>query len=460
MGLTEILRHLPRLWRLRSALQRRILEWRPDVFIGIDFKEFNLGLARRLKKQGLRTVQYVSPQVWAWRQGRARTIGEAVDLILCLFPFEPDFYREYGVRATFVGHPLADQIPMEVDRAAARAELGVHAERARARGVAWQPPRRGRASRRTLRRRRRVAGRALSRAGVHCAHGDAGSCASCSPTRCAALAPRAAVRMLDGHARLALAAADVVLVASGTATLEAALCKRPMVVAYRLGAITAFLLRHARAGEGAAFLAAQSARRHGAGAGVLPGAGQRRQPGRRAGRLARAARARWRACRASSRRSTRRCGAAARNSRPRRSPSCSRRGRRTPIRGGAMKMRVRLRVAGVDEAGRGPLAGPVVAAAVILNPARPIRGLADSKVLEPEERERLALLIRERALCHSVAWADAEEIDSINILQATMLAMRRALLGLRDLAAAGVHRRQSLSLRAKGSASSACSRRW
>ena len=97
----------------------------------------------------------------------------------------------------------------------------------------------------------------------------------------------------------------------------------------------------------------------------------------------------------------------------------------------AMKLRVRLRVAGVDEAGRGPLAGPVVAAAVILNPARPIRGLADSKVLEPEERERLALLIRERALCHSVAWADAEEIDSINILQATMLAMRRALLGLR-----------------------------
>lgn len=99
--------------------------------------------------------------------------------------------------------------------------------------------------------------------------------------------------------------------------------------------------------------------------------------------------------------------------------------------GMSTKIRIRLRVAGVDEAGRGPLAGPVVAAAVILNNARPIRGLADSKVLEPEERERLARLIRERALCYSVAWADAEEIDSINILQATMLAMRRALLGLR-----------------------------
>jgi ribonuclease HII len=93
-------------------------------------------------------------------------------------------------------------------------------------------------------------------------------------------------------------------------------------------------------------------------------------------------------------------------------------------------MKVRMRVAGVDEAGRGPLAGPVVAAAVILTPERPIRGLADSKVLEPEERERLAVKIRQRALCYAVAWADVEEIDTINIFQATMLAMRRALLGL------------------------------
>lgn len=94
------------------------------------------------------------------------------------------------------------------------------------------------------------------------------------------------------------------------------------------------------------------------------------------------------------------------------------------------RMKVRIRVAGVDEAGRGPLAGPVVAAAVILTPERPIRGLADSKVLEPEERERLAVKIRQRALCYAVAWADVEEIDTINIFQATMLAMRRALLGL------------------------------
>ena len=174
MGLTEILRHLPRLLRLRAALQRRILEWKPDVFIGVDFKEFNLGLARRLKKQGLRTVQYVSPQVWAWRQGRARTIGEAVDLILCLFPFEPDFYREYGVRATFVGHPLADQIPdgRGSRRRACRARHP--AGRARAGGPARQPARRSGAAGRALRGRGRVAGRALSRAGVHRSDGDAG----------------------------------------------------------------------------------------------------------------------------------------------------------------------------------------------------------------------------------------------------------------------------------------------
>ena len=111
-------------------LRRQILDWRPDVFIGVDYKEFNLGLARQLKRAGLTTVQYVSPQVWAWRQGRVRTIGESVDLVLCLFPFEPDFYREHGVRAAFVGHPLADQIPLEVDRDAARAELGIAPERA------------------------------------------------------------------------------------------------------------------------------------------------------------------------------------------------------------------------------------------------------------------------------------------------------------------------------------------
>jgi len=242
MGLTEVLRHLPRLLRLRGALRRRIVEWRPDVFIGVDFKEFNLGLARRLKKDGLRTVQYVSPQVWAWRPGRARTIGESVDLILCLFPFEPDFYREYGVRAAFVGHPLADQVPLEIDRASARSALGIAPA---ARVLAVLPgSRRGEVERLA----EPFAGAAELLAARY--PGLLTIAPMVTPqlrdlfaARCAELAPRAAVRLLEGNAHLALAAADVVLVASGTATLETALYKRPMVVAYRMGAITAFLLR-------------------------------------------------------------------------------------------------------------------------------------------------------------------------------------------------------------------------
>ncbi|MEJ0084445.1 MAG: lipid-A-disaccharide synthase [Pseudomonadota bacterium] len=242
MGLTEVLSSLPRLWRLRSSLRKQILEWRPDVFVGVDFKEFNLGLARLLKRAGLPTVQYVSPQVWAWRQGRVRTIGQSVNLVLCLFPFEPDFYREHGVRAAFVGHPLADQIPLEVDRAAARAGLGIDPA---ARVLAVLPgSRRGEVE--------RLAGEFAGAAELLAAKFPGLVCIAPMVTpalravfaaQCAQTAPRAAVRMLDGDARAALAAADVVLVASGTATLEAALCKRPMVVAYKLGAVTAFVLQ-------------------------------------------------------------------------------------------------------------------------------------------------------------------------------------------------------------------------
>jgi lipid-A-disaccharide synthase len=245
MGLTEVLAHLPRLLSLRTRLRRRLLEWRPDVFIGIDYKEFNLGLSRQLKRAGLTTVQYVSPQVWAWRQGRVRTIGESVDLVLCLFPFEPGFYREHGVRAAFVGHPMADQVPMHIDRAAARAQLGIEAT---ARVLAVLPgSRRGEVDKLSD---------CFAGAAELLAHRyrDLGGLVTIAPmvspalrdvfaARCAALAPAAQVRMLDGNSRLALAAADIVLVASGTATLEAALSKRPMVVAYRLGAVTAFLLR-------------------------------------------------------------------------------------------------------------------------------------------------------------------------------------------------------------------------
>src|SRR5262249_55760816 len=120
--------HRRRRVRSRASLLERSRAARPGVFIGTDAPEFNLRVARGLKAAGIRTVQYVSPQVWAWRQGRVRTIGAACDLVLCLLPFETQFYAAHGVRAEFVGHPLADEIPLVCDRAAARAALGLAAE--------------------------------------------------------------------------------------------------------------------------------------------------------------------------------------------------------------------------------------------------------------------------------------------------------------------------------------------
>ncbi|HEU4652591.1 MAG TPA: lipid-A-disaccharide synthase, partial [Steroidobacteraceae bacterium] len=127
-GLFEIIPHLPRLLRIRRDLVVRVLRERPAIYVGVDAKEFNLRLAPELKARGIRTVQYVSPQVWAWRQGRARTIGRAVDLVLCLLPFEPPFYDSHGVRAVFVGHPLADRIPLTTDSNECRERLGLTPE--------------------------------------------------------------------------------------------------------------------------------------------------------------------------------------------------------------------------------------------------------------------------------------------------------------------------------------------
>ncbi len=241
MGLTEILRHLPRLVVLRRRIRNAMLALRPDVFVGIDAPEFNLGLERQLKERGLRTVQYVSPQVWAWRQGRVRTIGRSTDLVLCLLPFEPKFYAEHGVRAQFVGHPLADQFPLEPDRDGARRELGLDPADT---VVALLPgSRRGEVSR---------LGADFAGAAAWIAQRRAGT-RFVAPMASAAVrsrfeqdlrqcAPGVDVQLLDGRAPVALAAADVVLVASGTATLETLLSKRPMVVAYRLAATTFFLL--------------------------------------------------------------------------------------------------------------------------------------------------------------------------------------------------------------------------
>jgi lipid-A-disaccharide synthase len=243
MGIFEIIPHLRRLFAIRNRLLERICIERPDLYVGVDAKEFNLRLMPRLKERGIRTVQYVSPQVWAWRQGRVRTIGQAVDLVLCLLPFEKQFYDAHGVRAEFVGHPLADQIPLHLDAATARVALGLDAA---ATYVGLLPgSRRGEVSRLSPDFAATVAWFGQHRPEVRfiaaMANGSVRGDFEGVLSR-AGILDR--VRVFDGQAQEVMAASDAILVASGTATLEAMLVKRPMVVVYRLGGLTSFLLKH------------------------------------------------------------------------------------------------------------------------------------------------------------------------------------------------------------------------
>jgi lipid-A-disaccharide synthase len=242
MGLAEVLRHLPRLLKLRASLVERFRAARPHVFIGIDSPEFNLGLAKRLKREGIKTVQYVSPQVWAWRQGRVRTIGEACDLVLCLLPFETDFYTRFGVRAVFVGHPLADQIPLAVDREAARHALNIDPT---ASVIALLPGSRlAEVERLGVDFATAAAWIAARRPEISFVAPMASLRVRQSFERKIAEVPNApTIRIIDGQAQRVLAAVDGAIVASGTATLETLLSRTPMVVAYRFAAFTAFVLR-------------------------------------------------------------------------------------------------------------------------------------------------------------------------------------------------------------------------
>ncbi len=242
MGLFEVLRDLPRLIRLLSRIKRMLLAARPDVFVGIDAPDTNLRLSRTLHAAGIPTVQYVSPQVWAWRQGRARGIRESVDLVLCLLPFEKRFYDEQGVPAVFVGHPLADAIPDSVDRAAARRALEVEID---ATVVALLPgSRRGEVARLAADFAATAAWMAAQRPELKFVAPMASAATREIFSRVLRRdAPALKVQLVDGQATCVLSAADVVLVASGTASLQAALCKRPMVVVYRLGSLTAWAMR-------------------------------------------------------------------------------------------------------------------------------------------------------------------------------------------------------------------------
>lgn len=242
MGLAEILQHLPRLLRLRRQLLARLADAAPDAFIGIDSPEFNLRVARALKERGVPTVQYVSPQVWAWRQGRVRSIAQAVDLVLCVLPFETDFYASHSVRAVFVGHPLADRLPLESDPIPARTALGLPVQGSI---VAVLPgSRRGEVAKLGPPFAATIAWLAAQRPGLAFIAPMANAAVRENFEQALAVhAPGVEVRLVDGRAHEALAASDAVLVASGTATLETALIKRPMVVAYRVAPLTSWLLR-------------------------------------------------------------------------------------------------------------------------------------------------------------------------------------------------------------------------
>ena len=242
-GYAEALRNYVQIMSVRRRLARAMIEERPDLFIGVDSGDFNIGLERRLKEAGIPTIHYVSPSVWAWRGWRVRRIARAVSRILVMFPFEPPLYEKAGVPVTYVGHPLADVIPQEPKKAEARAQLRLPAEKLI---VALLPG--SRRSELHYMASAFVLAAHRFRQEMHDVHFVCPTVTR--PTR--EMFERAVheqqrtdlpLTLLFGHSHEALAAADMALVASGTATLETALFKTPMVIAYRQSPLTWALMR-------------------------------------------------------------------------------------------------------------------------------------------------------------------------------------------------------------------------
>ncbi len=250
MGLVEPLRRLPELLRLRRSLYQRLSTDTPDIVVGIDAPDFNLPLLRRLRAQGVMTVQLVSPSIWAWRPWRVRRIGAAVEEVLCLLPFEPALYHRCGIAARYVGHPLADDIPPHTSKTAALRDLGLddlgldaHGAR-NGRVIALLPGSRAAEIRYLAPLFLAAAQRVWQRDPtttflLPAANADR----KAELEHALAAFPQLPVTLLAGKARTAMTAADVVLAASGTATLEAALLKRPLIVAYKTGALSGWLLQ-------------------------------------------------------------------------------------------------------------------------------------------------------------------------------------------------------------------------
>lgn len=241
MGLFEVLGRLGELLKIRKQLFNTLLELKPDVFIGIDAPDFNLKLEQKLKEKSIKAVHYVSPSVWAWREKRVFKIKKSVDLVLCLFPFEVDFYKKHEVPAVCVGHTLADAIALETDTQGARQQLELTSDLP---VVALMPGSRGgevsRLGELFLQAAELIK---LQVPSVQFVLPAANQERFTQLTHMLADHENLAVKLLDGQSREAMASSDVVLMASGTAALEGMLFKKPLVVSYKLSALTAYIVR-------------------------------------------------------------------------------------------------------------------------------------------------------------------------------------------------------------------------
>ncbi len=243
MGFIEPLKRLPELLSIRRAVIRHFSDNPPDLFVGIDSPDFTLTIELALRRQGILTAHYVSPSVWAWRKKRVFKIAKAVDRMLTLLPFEADFYRQHQVPVSFVGHPLADQFPLQPDQAAARQALG-YAEPDQL--VAIMPGSRGGEVRMLAEDFIATARYCLAKNPALKFVIPAANAARKQQLQ-ALLDEQGAglpIELLDGQSQLAMTAADVILMASGTTTLEAMLLKKPMVVAYRVSGFTYAIAKH------------------------------------------------------------------------------------------------------------------------------------------------------------------------------------------------------------------------
>ena len=240
MGIVEVLERLPRLLKIRRDLTRRFTELKPDVFVGIDAPDFNITLEGRLKQRGIRTIHYVSPSVWAWRQKRVFKIGRATDLVLAFLPFEKAFYDRFDVPCRFIGHTMADAMPLQPDKAAARRELGIAEE---ALCLALLPGSRSAEvemlSADFLKTAQRLREK-WPQLEIVVPLVNAKRREQFEQIK-AATAPELPVHLLDGKGREAMIASDAALLASGTAALECMLAKCPMVVGYRMKPFTFWL---------------------------------------------------------------------------------------------------------------------------------------------------------------------------------------------------------------------------